>query len=93
MNEKVKDFFLFGGMAVAIIFFSFLSLWQRTRMTRLGYEIQAMQKQKNQLLKIHKNLLIELESVSALDKIEEAAILQLSMIPAGPTTRVYLKDR
>jgi hypothetical protein len=93
MNEKIKDFFLFGGMAIAILFFSFLSLWQRNRMTRLGYEIQAIQKEKGELLKLQKHLLIELESVSALDKIEEAAILQLSMIPAGPTTRVYLKDR
>ena len=91
MNGKAKDFLLFGGMTIAILFFSFLSLWHMARMTRLGYEIQALQKEKNKLLKLQKHLLIELESVSALDKIEKAAILQLSMIPAGPATRVYLK--
>lgn len=93
MNEKIKDFLLFGGMAVVIMVFSFLSLWQRDRMTHLGYEIEAIKKEKGDLLKLQKHLLIELESVSALDKIEQAATLQLSMIPAGPTTRVYLKDR
>jgi cell division protein FtsL len=92
MNEKMKDFFLFSGMVVTIIVFVFLSLWQRARMTRLGYEIATMQKQKDQLLKVQKHLLIERESVSTLDKIEEAAISQLGMIPAGPTTRIYLKD-
>lgn len=93
MNGKGKDFVLFGGMFTAIIFLSFLSLWQRTRMTRVGYEIQALQSQKGQLMKLHKHLLIEVESVNALDKIEEAAILQRAMIPASPTTRVYIKDK
>ncbi len=92
MNAKGRDFLLFGGMALAIIFLAFLSLWQRARMTRVGYEIQAMQTQKAELMKLHKHLLIEVESISALDKIEEAAISKLSMIPASPTTRVYIKE-
>lgn len=62
-------------------------------MTRVGYEIQAMQTQKGRLTKLHKNLLIEVESISALDKIEEAAILRLSMISASPTTLVYIKGK
>lgn len=90
---KGGKFFLFGGMIVAILFLSFLSLWQRARMTRVGYEIQEMQTQKGRLTKLHKNLLIEVESISALDKIEEAAILRLSMISASPTTLVYIKGK
>lgn len=62
-------------------------------MTRVGYEIQEMQTQKGRLTKLHKNLLIEVESISALDKIEEAAILRLSMISASPTTLVYIKGK
>jgi cell division protein FtsL len=90
---KGKNTFLFLGMAIAIVLLSFLSLWQRSQMTRVGYGIQTLQKQKVQLLKLHKHLLIEVESISALDKIEEVATLQLSMIPASPTTRIYLKAR
>jgi len=90
---KEKNSFALWVMAIIIILLAFVSLWQRTRMTHLGYEIQTMQTQKRQMLKVHKNLLIEFESVSALDKIEKVAIFKLSMISASPTTRVYLKDQ
>ena len=90
---KEKDSFLLAGMFLAIVFLSFLSLWQRSRMTRVGYEIEALQTQKGQLMKLHKHLLIEVESINALDKIEEAALSRLSMIPASPTTRIYIKGQ
>jgi len=90
---KEKDSFLLAGMFLAIVFLSFLSLWQRSRMTRAGYEIEALKAQKGQLMKLHKHLLIEVESINALDKIEEAALSRLSMIPASPTTRIYIKGQ
>jgi cell division protein FtsL len=93
MNKQGRDILLTGGLVFTIVVISFLSLWQRARMTQVGYEIQAMQLQKERLMKIHKQLLVEVESVSALDRIEEMATRQLLMIPALPTTRIYIKDR
>ena len=81
---------VFWGLFVGLLFLSFLSLWQRTRMTRVGYEIQEMQHHKKKLMKLHKELLIEVESLNALDRIEERAVSLLSMRPAQPGERIYI---
>jgi len=59
-------------------------------MTRVGYEIQEMQRHKKKLMKLHKELLIEVESLSALDRIEERATSLLAMRPAQPEERIYI---
>ncbi|MEK7747990.1 MAG: cell division protein FtsL [Nitrospirota bacterium] len=97
MSEEIKggwkDVTIIGVLGLTILILAFLSLWQRTRMTQIGYEIQAMRVQKEQLMKIHKQLLIEVESISALDRVEEVATRQLGMVPANATTRIYVQDR
>ena len=59
-------------------------------MTRIGYEIQEMERHKKKLVKLHKELLIEVESLSALDRIEEKAVSLLSMRQALPEERIYI---
>jgi cell division protein FtsL len=93
INPSWKRYLLTGALVIVIVTISVLSVRQRVRMTNIGYEIQAMKAQKQKLMKIHKQLLIEAESVSAMDRIEETAIRQLAMVPALPTTRVYVNDR
>ena len=83
---------VFGGLALVLLFLSFVSLWQRDQMTRVGYAIQKMQQQKEKLTKQHKELLIEVESLSALDRIEDIAMLQLSMVQALPGERIYVRQ-
>lgn len=81
---------VFLGLFISLLFLSFLSLWQRDRMTRVGYEIQEMQQNKKKLVKLHRELLIEVESLNALDRIEEKAISQLSMRLAQPGEHIYI---
>ncbi len=68
-----------------------LVLWQRTQMYRLGYEIEAMKRQKDDALRVHQQLLVEVESLSAVERIERIALDRLHMIPALPQQRVYIK--
>ena len=90
MKPWMSSPFLFWGLFVVLLLLPFLSLWQRARMTRLGYEIQEMQHHKKKLMKLNKELLIEVESLNALDRIEEKAMTQLLMRPAGPGERIYI---
>ncbi len=60
-------------------------------MVRLGYDIQGMQLQKEKLVSLHKKLLIEVESLSAPDRIEEIAVRQLSMSLPAPSERIYVR--
>ena len=90
MSGRVVNGWSFGGLSVALLFLSFLSLWQRDQMTRVGYAIQKLQQEKAQLMKLHRELLIEVESLSALDRIEAVATRQLSMAPPLPGERIYV---
>ena len=86
-----KGRLLFLGLGLLICLIAFLSLWQRDQMIRVGYDIQRMQMQKQELIKVHKELLIEVESLSALDRIEEIAVKQLSMMLPVSSERIYVK--
>jgi len=90
MKNWMSGSFVFWGLFVALLCLAFISLWQRVRMTRVGYEIQEMQHHKKKLVKLHRELLIEVESLNALDRIEEKAVSQLSMRPAQPGERIYI---
>jgi cell division protein FtsL len=85
-----KDQILLWGLGLVICLIAFVSLWQRDQMTRVGYDIQRMELQKEELIKVHKELLIEVESLSALDRIEEIAVKQLSMALSVSSERVYI---
>lgn len=73
-----------------IVITSFLSVWQRNEMIRIGYETETLQKQKRALLRHQKELLAEVERLSALDRIEQIALGQLGMKASQPEQRVFI---
>ncbi len=81
---------LLGGLLLAL---AFLSLWQRTQMYRLGYEIEALKRQKNEAIRMHRQLLVASESLDGVERIEQIALEQLNMVPALPQQRIYVKRR
>ncbi len=91
VNLIKDESFIFFGLGLAILILSFVSLWQRDQMTRVGYDIQRMESKKGTLLKLHKELIIEVESLSALDRIEAIAVRQLSMGLPNASERIYVK--
>ncbi|MBI3802311.1 MAG: cell division protein FtsL [Nitrospirae bacterium] len=82
-------FLVLGG---AILLLAFLSLWQRNQMIHLGYEIEQLHQQKVELQRIHRGLMVEAESLRAIERVEQIAIQQLKMSPALPQQRVYLQQ-
>lgn len=67
---------LIGAAVIGVIF---LDIWQHVHIVTMGYEVeQARQKQK-ELKQIHKQLLVEVETLSALDRIEQIAVARLGM--------------
>jgi cell division protein FtsL len=88
---KIRPRALFWILGGAILFFAFLLLWQRHQMIRIGYEIEQLREERVELLRMQKELLIEAESLTALDRIERIATEQLNMKQALPQQRVYTK--
>ncbi len=77
-------------MIIPIVVISFLAVWQRNEMVRAGYETGTIQKQKSALLRHQKELLVEVERLSALDRIEQIALEQIGMQHPEPEQRVFI---
>lgn len=76
-----------------------LDIGQRIHMITLGYEIEQLKKNHQDFQRVHKELLIERETLSSLDRVERIAIQTLGMrrplagqiievgtLPKGPST-------
>lgn len=69
--------FTIGAAFIAVIL---LDIWQHVHIVTMGYEVeQALRKQK-EMQQIHQQLLVEVETLSALDRIERIAISKLGMV-------------
>lgn len=94
MNEWFRQlesriaFFILGG---AILFLFSLPLAAQ-QMIHLGYEIEQLHQQKAELRRIHQTLLVEAESLSAIERVEQIAARQLKMSPILPEQRVYIRQ-
>lgn len=80
-------FFVLGG---AILILAFLSLWQRNQMISIGYEIEQLKEEREGLRRVQKELLVEAESLSAVERIERIAFEQLQMKPSASQQRVHV---
>ena len=89
---KVRPRALFSLLGGAILFFAFVLLWQRHQMVRIGYEIEQLRLERSELLRIQKELSIEVESLNALDRIERIATEQLNMKQPLPQQRIYIRQ-
>lgn len=91
-NRSAKTVFrlIFVAMGGSILMLAFLSLWQRNQMIYIGYEIEQLKEEKAALLRVQKELLVEAESLSAMERIERIAVEQLAMKPNVSKQRIYV---
>lgn len=79
MNSRIKKKLNLNPILVKLILFllviiSFLLVvWQRTQVVRLGYQLERMEATKKELLRENKALLLEVSSLTSLDRIEKIA--------------------
>ncbi|HTN43723.1 MAG TPA: cell division protein FtsL [Nitrospiria bacterium] len=57
-----------------------LDIWQHVHIVTMGYEVEQAQQKRKELQQIHQQLLVEAETLSALDRIERIAVTKLGMI-------------
>lgn len=78
---------IWGG----VIVFSLVVLWHHHRTIQLGYETERLSAEKTRLERLHRQLLIERESLASLDRIERlAGDLGLAHVPPRETIVVRL---
>jgi cell division protein FtsL len=67
---------LIGAAVIGVIL---LDIWQHVHIVTMGYEVEQARQKENELRQVHKQLLVEVESLSALDRIEQIAVTRLGM--------------
>lgn len=76
-----------GGLAVVALIL--LDVRQHVRIVSLGYEIEALNRERDRLNNLNREILIEAETLSALDRIEGIAVNRLGMMtPAEGQVRM-----
>ncbi len=77
-------------LIVPMILTAFFAVWQRNEMIQIGYETEALQQKKTKLLRRQKELIAEISSLSAAERIERIALERLQMKSADPGQRIYV---
>lgn len=72
---------------------AFLAVWQRNEMIQIGYQTESLQQKKKQGLRLKKELVGEIASLSAVERIEKIALEQLHMKPPDPGQRIIIASR
>ncbi|HVM32789.1 MAG TPA: cell division protein FtsL [bacterium] len=76
----------------ALAFFLFLYVWQHLQVVKLGYEVQALKVQKEELSNQYYYLQYKLHDVDSLARVETIAQTQLGMTTPRSDQVVILKD-
>jgi cell division protein FtsL len=75
----------------AVLSLSVVVLWHHHRTIQLGYETERLQADKTRLERLHRQLLIERESLASLDRIERlAGTMGLTHVPPRETVVMRL---
>ncbi len=75
----------------AVLSLSVVVLWHHHRTIQLGYETERLQAEKTRVERLHRQLLIERESLASLDRIERlAGTMGLAHIPPRETVVMRL---
>ena len=69
--------FMIGAAFIAVIL---LDIWQHVHIVTMGYEVEQAQRKQKEMEQIHQQLLVEVETLSDLDRIERIAITKLGMV-------------
>lgn len=89
MGQRRQCVLLMGLAAVFVLGLLFYG-WQHYRWIQLGYEIENLQKKKDELLQYQQQLVLERETWAQLDRIDRIAKTELGMVAAAPGQIVTL---
>ena len=78
------------GLGSAVVIVSLIVLWHHSRVVQLGYETERLDADKGRLERIHRQLVIERESLASLDRVEHLAA-GLGLVHLAPREVVVVR--
>jgi cell division protein FtsL len=79
------------GIGVVLVIVLLFSAWQHFELLRHGYRLEQMQRERASEAVINRHLRLEIEALSASQRIEKLATQQLGMVKPGADDAVILE--
>lgn len=91
-NRTILKFLVFSlsivGIGVSLVVFY---VWQRVEVVKMEYQIELLQKEKEQLLRLNQTLYGDLLRLQSLNRIESLARDKLNLAPPGSEQVIFMK--
>lgn len=85
-----RQYMLLMGLAAVFVLALLFYGWQQYRWIQLGYEIESLQKKKDELLAFQRELVLQRQTLEWEERIDSIARNQLGMVVAAPGQIVAL---
>jgi cell division protein FtsL len=85
-----RQYMLLMGLAAVFVLALLFYGWQHLRWIQLGYEIESLQKKKDEILAFQRELVVQRQSLEWEERIDSIARNQLGMVIAAPGQIVAL---
>ena len=90
-EERHRELWQSVGIGVVLVLVLLFSAWQHFELLRHGYRLEQMQRERATEAVINRHLRLEIETLSAAQRIEKLAMQQLGMIRPGADDAVILE--
>ncbi len=90
-EERHRELWQSVGIGVVLVLVLLFSAWQHFELLRHGYRLEQMQRERASEAVINRHLRLEIETLSAAQRIEKLATQQLGMVKPGADDAVILE--
>lgn len=90
-EERHRELWQSVGIGLVLVLVLLFSAWQHFELLRHGYQLEQMQRERASEAVINRHLRLEVETLSAAQRIEKLAMQQLGMVKPGADDAVILE--
>jgi cell division protein FtsL len=91
LGEKQKNLFFILAMVLLIVTFFVLFVWSRLEVINLGYRISQVNRTQKELLRINRELKLEIASLKSPSRLEKIGREELNLFPPDPKQIVMVR--
>ena len=91
LGEKQKNLFFNLAMCFLVVTFLVLFVWSRLEVINLGYRISQVDKTQKELLRVNRELKLEVASLKSPSRLEKIGRENLNLFPPDPKQIVMVR--
>ena len=90
-RERHRDLWRSVAIGVFLVCVMLFSAWQHFEQLRYGYQLEQLQRDRAAEAELNGHLRLEVETLSAPDRIEQLAVEELGMVTPGPAETAVIE--